>query len=112
MSGLRDILRLQDQLRQCLLAGRIDGLAPLVAQLEDAATAALDGARIEPAGLAELRRQARANEVLIGAAMKGVRAAAERLRALREAGKGLSVYTAEGRTVRHGPPAQGVERRA
>lgn len=111
MSGLRDILRLQDKVRQCLLAGRIGGLAPLVAQLE-AATAALDGARIGPAGLAELRRQARVNAALIGAAMKGVRAATERLKALREAGKGLSVYTAEGRTVRHGPPAQGVERRA
>lgn len=111
MSGLRDILRLQEEVRQCLLAGRIGGLAPLVAQLE-AAAEALEGAQIGPAGLAELRRKAGANAALIGAAMKGVRSAAERLKALREAGKGLSVYTAEGRTVRHGGRAQGVERRA
>lgn len=103
--------RVLDQQRDCLKCGRLDELAGLAARLENLA-AGLGERTIGRDELAALRAEAGENAVLLHAALKGVEAARARLLAIRNAGRGLAVYTATGQAVRHPVAPATVERRA
>lgn len=103
-SGLEMILV---QSRKALLAGDLAGLAGLSGQLETVPLTEM------PKTLAEARRikqMAEENELLFAAAMKGVRAARQRLRDLSEHGR-FSTYESNGRRQQTGVSNQAPARR-
>lgn len=100
---------------QAIGTGRFEGLEGMAG--EKAALAARLGAltgATPPAlpVLQALARQAAANQRRLGAALKGLRAARQRLDTIRRAGCSLQSYDAFGRGQTIAAPACGIERRA
>lgn len=106
-----DLLALLAEQRACLKAGRLVDL-PALTQRIAAANAQLQRRGATGRELSGLADAVRANSPLIRAAAKGVEAAQARLAAMRGTRDSLSVYTADGRAVRHGATAPVVERRS
>lgn len=105
--------RLLEQERAALLSGDLAQLPKFIAGkerllllLEQAA------ARPDAAALDRLRARAMANQLLLDAALRGVRAARARLETARSGGPALSTYDARGKAESHAPARPGVERRA
>jgi flagellar biosynthesis/type III secretory pathway chaperone len=102
--------------RRALLSGDLAALPDLVAAKErlvpliEAGTG--EGAATDPARLSRLREAALANQDLLEAALRGVRAAQTRLAAARGNGPALSTYDARGAAAPLGADRPAVERRA
>lgn len=106
---LRQILQVE---RDCLLRGALGKLSDL-GQHKAAALSALTAGDMQSVPLLRvLLNEALANQVLLDAAHRGIRSALARIEAIRTAGKGLTAYDAQGRSVRHSQPTPEVERRA
>lgn len=113
---MSDVLKTVEQLervfdleRHAIRNGSFVGLAELVARKESL----IDGLNGAPAEVLErLRTRAESNQHLLGAALKGVRAAQRRLEMITRAARSLDSYDALGkaRTIASGGPQ--VERRA
>ena len=97
--------------RACLIEGRLDGLATIVARKRHLLER-LTIAEISPESLSRLAEESRRNQRLILAATEGARAAVNRLRSLRYADEAFNCYSSEGRRIRFVYPLDGVERRA
>lgn len=98
--------------REALLSGALGQLPALIAAKERLLPG-LESAPPADAALAErLHRRAAANQVLLDAALKGLRAARERIETARAGGPPLSTYDASGRAERHAPTRPSVTRRA
>jgi len=113
---MRDALQTVEQLervfdleRHAIRNGRFAGLAEL-AQRKEELVNLLTGAPAE--ALERLRARAESNQRLLGAALKGVRAAQRRLEMITRASRSLNSYDALGqaRTIASG--GSQVERRA
>lgn len=93
------VIRLLDETAARLRAGRLAGLGPLAADLDRAIDMLLKtGASAD--ALREIQSHAARNHLLIAGARAGIEAAQERVGTIRRAARGMSVYTAEGRTMR------------
>lgn len=92
MASLEDLL---DAERQILLAGELVAVGPLTRQkerlLDNPALAAADQPTLE-----RIRAKANRNGELLGAAIRGVQAAAARLDALRQAPRATDTYDRSG----------------
>jgi len=106
-----DLLALLAEQRACLKGGRLADLPALTQRIE-AVSAALQRGGATRGQLTRLSHAVQANMPLIRAAAMGVGAAQARLATLRGARDSLSVYTADGREVRHGAISPSVERRS
>jgi hypothetical protein len=106
-----ELLALLAEQRACLKAGKLADLSNLSQRIEAAGTA-LQRRGATRGQLTRLADAARVNMPLIRAAAQGVGAAQARLAAMRGAREALSVYTADGRAVRHGATPPLVERRS
>ena len=85
-----------DQEKQALIAADFDPLADLLQQKEQLLTY-LTQSDTEKALLRPIRKKMDENQSLLAAAIKGVAAAGERLQALNNVQKSLSVYDPSGR---------------
>jgi flagellar biosynthesis/type III secretory pathway chaperone len=104
--------RLLERERAALLAGDLAQLPALIAGKERLLPALEHAARPEAAALDRLKARAEANQVLLDAALHGVRAARARLETARSGGPALSTYDARGKAESHAPARPSVERRA
>ncbi len=98
--------------RAALLAGRLDRLAPLLAEKERLAGILGRAAAGRPDRLARLARLAERNQALIEAALGGLRSAAARVSACRGGAGQLDTYDAQGARQILAPGGPRVERRA
>jgi hypothetical protein len=89
-------------------AGRLDALGPLVARNQALAETLADA---DPAALAQVRDLLGRNQVLLEAAIRGLRAARQRIAQIRGAGAGINSYDPNGQTRRIGASGMTVERR-
>jgi flagellar biosynthesis/type III secretory pathway chaperone len=105
------LLRLLDTERAALLAGDLGALPRFVADKE-ALIATLEGAAPYPATLDRLRHAAASNQILLDAALRGMRAARERIEIARGGGPSLNTYDASGKAETRGTPRPSFERRA
>ncbi|WP_284165731.1 hypothetical protein [Frigidibacter sp. SD6-1] len=115
MTEIDDLTAILTEERALLKAGRIATLAEAGArktELLDRLLAHPPAGGAARAALARLAAEARVNERLIGAALRGVQAAVGRLKAVRDAVEGLTAYTADGKSVRHTTRPGTVEKRA
>ena len=115
MTEIDELAAILTEERALLKTGRIAALAEAGARKAALVDRLLSHPPTGGAGraaLARLAAEARVNERLIGAALRGVQAAAGRLRAVRDAAAGLTAYTADGRSVRHTTRPGTVEKRA
>lgn len=108
---LSGLVALLEEERRVLLAGDFAALADLGDRKERLLAIAESSTRPDAPGLAALRSAAEANRLLLAAALRGVRAARERLDTARSGGPALSTYDASGRAETHGRGTT-VERRA
>lgn len=104
--------RLLEQEREALVSGDLARLPALIADKERLLAALERGAPPGAAALERLRARATANQVLLDAALRGVRAARARLETARSGGPALSTYDARGKAESHAPARPNVERRA
>lgn len=112
MSDQTALRRLLAEERQLLLAGNLAGLSALAPRKEEAMRAVPQTNGSQANALAALRRDLAANQALLAAAAKGIRAALDRVEAIRTVAHGLSAYNAKGEVVRHRPASNSLERRA
>lgn len=94
----RALVALLDTERRLLRDGRYDELAALQDEKERL-MASLDGARLDPAGVARLQTRAAANLTLLAAAREGIAAAQARLRELERLVRGAGGYDRRGARV-------------
>ena len=100
---------LLDRERDLLRLGRIDELAPLLAE-RDRVLAAATGADVER--LRRLRAKAERNGRLASAAADGIRAALSRVRELARAAGPIGSYSATGESLKIGAIRPTCERKA
>lgn len=112
MTDPRMLRRILQAERDCLRNGTLADLPALSRQKEDALQAIRGAGAKDLPALRALLAEAAANQQLLDAAQKGVRAALTRIEAIRAVGRGLTAYNAQGETVRHHQPEPGMERRA
>lgn len=101
--------------RHMIREGNFDGLETLAQEKEKALLALTTEGRKAPDILARLdriREIASRNQSLIGAALKGVRAAQRRLEMIQRASKSISSYDQLGRSRTIGGGANNIEHRA
>ncbi len=115
----QQLARMLEDEAKAMRAGDLQGLAllaqakaPLVAAAEARAQGPQPARPGAAEALADLRRQAAANQRQLGATLKGMRAALRRLDGLRRAGRSLQSYDASGRPQMIGAPQGSLERRA
>lgn len=105
--------RLLEEERAALLGGDLARLPTLIAGKERLLLALEQAtARPDATALDRLRERATANQALLDAALRGVRAARARLETARTGGPALSTYDARGKAESHAPARPSVERRA
>ena len=107
MADFAELETILDRTHAALMAGDIAALASMAADAE-AALAALG--RCDKATAARLADKARHNEQLIGAGVKGVRAAQRRAQELTDRGR-FSTYDSDGRHGQPGLAPQGAAER-
>lgn len=98
--------------RELILSGRIAELPALASRKEACLSVCLKASRRSATELAAIRRDLVANQFLLDAAAKGIRAAQTRIAEIRAVGTSLSAYNARGENVRHGQGTHTLERRA
>lgn len=99
--------------RHMIRQGEFGGLAELAAEKErQLARIAAARDRPDPTALADLRRRAQANLALLGAAVKGVRAARKRIDMILRASRSLTSYDRLGHTQTITGDVSTVQRRA
>lgn len=106
------IERLAEAERAALLSGRFAELAGLVRDKQVLADGLAGATGASPDALKAVLARLRANQRLIESALGGIRAARQRLAAVRAIAEGTTAYTAEGRTRRIGAARSSVEKRA
>jgi hypothetical protein len=106
------IERLAEAERSALLSGRFAALPALLVEKQALAQALSGAARTSPDALIPVLERFRANQRLIESALAGIRAAHQRLAAVRAIAEGTTAYTAEGHTRRIGATRASVEKRA
>ncbi|MDH3264318.1 MAG: flagellar biosynthesis protein FlgN [Paracoccaceae bacterium] len=107
------LARLLEQERAALLSGDLAQLPALVAGKERLLLALEEAtARPDADALDRLKARATANQALLDAALRGVRAARARLETARAGGPALSTYDARGKAESHAPERPSIERRA
>ncbi|HQY42755.1 MAG TPA: hypothetical protein PK450_01155 [Paracoccaceae bacterium] len=112
MSNKADLSRLLAEERRLLLSGNLAALPALAPRREEALREIQQGVAPRGPALAALRRDLAANQILLAAAAKGIRAALDRVEAIRAVAGGLRAYNAQGESVRHGQAPNVMERRA
>jgi len=106
IAGLEEVLDLE---RHAIRHARLGDVAEIVRRKEELVAA------IGPAQAAEVQRlrpRFEENQRLLGAALRGLRAAQRRLEMIRNAGKGIESYDSRGRARKIGADAASLERRA
>lgn len=106
------IERLAKAERSALLSGRFAELPALLREKQALAHGLPGAAHASPDALIAVLARLRANQRLIESALGGIRAARQRLAAVRAIAEGTTAYTAEGRTRRIGATRASVEKRA
>ncbi|MDD8022007.1 MAG: hypothetical protein PHX82_02705 [Paracoccaceae bacterium] len=104
--ALIDLLRLE---RHAIINGEFEAVID-IATRKEALITALTGAP-EPQ-LGKIREVAHENQRLLNAALKGVRAAQQRLKRIMDASKSFNSYDGRGRARTINPDTGSVERRA
>lgn len=112
MSDQKRLRAILAEERELILSGRLSELPALVALREAGLSMHLKNGPPSRPELVALHRDLLANQSLLAAAAKGVRAALTRIEAIRAVGSGLTAYNAQGENVRHGQAAPAMERRA
>ncbi len=107
------LARLLELERAALMSGDLAQLPSFIAGKERLLIAIeRDATRPDAAALERLKERASANQALLDAALRGVRAAKSRLETARSGGPALATYDARGKAESHGPERPTVERRA
>jgi flagellar biosynthesis/type III secretory pathway chaperone len=110
VAGLAQLL---EQERVALMSGDLAQLPAFIAGKERLLVALEQAAaRPDATALERLKERATANQALLDAALRGVRAARARLETARSGGPALSTYDARGKAESHAPERPSVERRA
>lgn len=107
-----DLAALLAEERARLLAGDLAVVPALIFRKERLLSHLQTGAPPPAPVLERLKAAAQANQGLLDAALRGVRAARERLESLRAGGAALSTYDARGRAATLTSARPSVERRA
>ena len=95
-------------------ASKAGGFAalPALVKRKEALLAGLSDQSSALPGLRAAFAQAEENQRLIVSALKGIKSARQRLRAIRDSGNGMGTYTASGQALRLDQDVSQVERRA
>ena len=97
LSAQDAMISLLETERQLLLAGDLEALAKL-ADRKIALQTKLSKKKLDPELLDRIRRQARRNEILLQAALEGIKLASERVKAAHSP-NAFSTYGRDGRSV-------------
>jgi len=87
---------------------KLAGLADEKAMLFDV----LPNSQTSQSDLAQIKRQIEENQTLLSAAISGVAAAQDRLKAVRHVREGLSIYDQSGQIAKVQSPRPGMEKKA
>lgn len=107
-SAIAQLEQICGQEMTLIRAGRLDALGPLVARKQALAETLADA---DPAALAQVQDLLDRNQMLLEAAIRGLRSARQRIAQIRGAGAGINSYDPNGQTRRIGASGMTVERR-
>lgn len=105
---MNDLLKVLDSLRSAMLAGQLEGIAAMAAEIERLLPSSGDLSAEQRAAIAA---SARRNVAVLGAALQGMRAARRRLAELREASTGHRTYGPSGQRSTVGQSASTLRQR-
>lgn len=108
---LRVLEGLLDAERHAIRNGEFEGLSQL-SEKKEKLLDRLEQSDLSAKDLGHLRSKAEANQRLLAAAIKGVRAARRRLEMIRQAAHGLNTYNSQGQARTIGSSVGSFERRA
>lgn len=109
---LKDLADLLEEERRALIRGDASALAELIPRKTDLVERFQNLGSVSQQALEPLRLHAARNQNLMNSAMAGLRDVADRLGAMRVAGRATETYTAEGRRSSLRAPGGSVEKRA
>ena len=110
-SPIKSILRLLDREHEALRAGDLSVLST-ISEEKAALEETLRRSRVEPEDLEILRAKAASNADMLAAAIRGVKAARERVAALSDVQNVLSVYGPKGDMQRVSTAKSGLQKKA
>lgn len=98
--------------RQAIAAGDLDRIADCGSEKAEALARLAEAPPLEARRLATLTVRLERNQTLLQASLAGVRAAVDRIVAIRSVRRSLTTYDAKGRASDLSPPSAGLERKA